>query len=86
MSNSARLGILLSLYVVRESTFADLLRITELPKSSLFSHIQVLQDAGLVAVKRRFTVSGPRTFIRITEKGTDKVKGYLDVMRDFDQS
>ncbi|MCY0849687.1 transcriptional regulator [Sulfuracidifex metallicus] len=86
MSNSARLGILLSLYVVRESTFADLLRIIEIPKSSLFSHLQVLQDAGLVTVKKKFTVSGPRTFVRITEKGTDKVKGYLDVMRDFERT
>jgi DNA-binding MarR family transcriptional regulator len=83
LSNSARLGTLLSLYVANKLTFSDLLKITELPKSSLFAHLQVLEEAGLIRVRKQFTVSGPRTIAEITDKGRDTVKRYLDVLKQF---
>jgi hypothetical protein len=42
-----------------------------------------LEEAGLIRVRKQFTVSGPRTIAEITDKGRDTVKRYLDVLKQF---
>ncbi len=69
--------------MVGKCTFTDLLRILDSPKSSLFAHLQVLEEAGLVRSRKQFTVSGPRTFVELTDKGRDMVKRYIDLIKDF---
>ncbi|AWR93247.1 transcriptional regulator [Acidianus brierleyi] len=81
LSNSARLGILLSLYILGKSTFSDLQRSSGISKSSLFMHLQVLEESGLITVKKVPTLSGPRTIIEITEKGIQTIKQYIDLIK-----
>ncbi|BDB98258.1 transcriptional regulator [Saccharolobus caldissimus] len=83
LSNSVRLGILLSLYVLGKTTFAELQKTFEIPKSSLYVHLQILKDNGLIDIKKVITLSGPRTVIEITDKGMEVVKKYLDVIKKF---
>ncbi len=81
LSNSVRLGALISLYMVKRTTFASLQSSTGISKSSLYMHLQVLEEHGLIKVKKVLTALGPRTVIEITEKGEEVVKEYMDVIR-----
>ncbi|AAY80425.1 transcriptional regulator [Sulfolobus acidocaldarius] len=83
LSNSSRLGILISLYILGKTTFAELQKSTEIPKSSLHMHLQILEENGLVTVKKIPTLSGPRTIVQITEKGVEEIKKYINVIRDI---
>lgn len=83
-SNSARLGILISLYILGKLTFSDLQKSTGLPKSSLFLHLKILEEYKLVKIKRILTLSGPRTIIEITEKGLNIVKEYANLIKDLE--
>lgn len=46
-------------------------------------HLQILKDNGLIDIKKVITLSGPRTVIEITDKGTEVIKKYLDVIKKF---
>jgi DNA-binding MarR family transcriptional regulator len=81
LNNSVRLGILLALYGVKSINFTQLLRAVEIPKSSLFTHLQVLEEAGYVRMVKRFTALGPRTFVEITEKGERVMREYSELIR-----
>ncbi|BCU69741.1 transcriptional regulator [Stygiolobus caldivivus] len=81
LSNSVRLGILLSLYVIGRTTFTDLQRSTGVSKSSLFMHLQVLEESGLIKVRKVPTLSGPRTIVEITDKGVETLKKYIDLIK-----
>lgn len=82
-SSSARIGILLALLYLGKMSFADLLRSLDLPKSSLYAHIQVLEDAGLISVRKVFTVDGPRTIIQLTDKGEEEVMLYISLVKQL---
>ena len=76
LNNSIRLGILLALYGLESINFTELLRILNIPKSSLYTHLQVLEDGGYVKLVKKFTPLGPRTFVVITDKGKEVMKTY----------
>ncbi|BBD73182.1 ArsR family transcriptional regulator [Sulfodiicoccus acidiphilus] len=84
-SSSARVGILLSLYYLGRVTFVDLLKATDLPKSSLFAHLQVLEDEGLILVKKSITLQGPRTIVVLTDKGKTAVLRYISLVRELEE-
>lgn len=85
LSTSTRLGIMLALYYEKKLTFADLLKYTRLPKSSLSYSLQILEDAGLIQVVKVPTLVGPRTEIRITERGKEIIKAYLEYIKKLEQ-
>jgi DNA-binding transcriptional ArsR family regulator len=82
-SNSVRVGILLILLGVDRITFTDLLKSIDLSKSSLYSHLKVLQDNGMIIVKDVFTISRPRTMIQITPKGKIALQKYLELIEKY---
>ncbi|WP_269138226.1 transcriptional regulator [Sulfolobus acidocaldarius] len=45
--------------------------------------MQILEENGLVTVKKIPTLSGPRTIVQITEKGVEEIKKYINVIRDI---
>lgn len=76
LNNSVRLGILLALYGLESINFSQLLKILNIPKSSLYTHLQVLEEGGYIKMSKKFTAVGPRTFIEITEKGKEVMRQY----------
>lgn len=84
-SNSVRVGILLSLLYLDRITFTDLLKTLDLPKSTLFTHLQVLQDEGLILMKKGLTLDGPRTFIVLTDKGKELINQYLTLVKRLNE-
>jgi DNA-binding transcriptional ArsR family regulator len=64
-----RLAILTVLSSVRDADFVFLQRTTGLTKGNLSSHLTKLEDAGLVAIEKRFVHRKPNTNVALTALG-----------------
>ena len=80
LRNGVRLGILIALRVLNEATFTELVEALMMPKSTVHSHIRALEEEGFVEVKRVLTMAGPRTMVRITDKGRRIIDEYLRIV------
>jgi len=77
----ARLGILASLVSHPNGlSFSDLKRLCGLTDGNLSRHIQVLEDARLVTVKKSFEGRRPHTSCQLTALGRKRFTAYLDVL------
>jgi DNA-binding transcriptional ArsR family regulator len=68
-----RLAILTVLASVRDADFLFLLRATGLTKGNLSSHLAKLEDAGLIAIEKRFIRKKPNTNVALTDTGRDRI-------------
>ena len=68
-----RLAILTVLSSVTDADFVFLLRATGLTKGNLSSHLSKLEDAGLVAIEKRFVRKKPNTNVALTAKGQQHI-------------
>ena len=81
MHEKARLGILASLAAHSDGVlFNDLKQLCSLTDGNLSRHLQVLQEAGLVEIKKTFEKNRPLTTCRITSKGRKQFLAYLEVL------
>jgi DNA-binding transcriptional ArsR family regulator len=77
----ARLGILASLAAhVDALAFSELKQLCALTDGNLNRHLQVLQDAGLVEVRKETTDSRPQTLCRMTALGRERFLEYIGVL------
>jgi DNA-binding transcriptional ArsR family regulator len=77
----ARLGILTSLVVHPKGLpFGDLKQLCGLTDGNLSRHLQVLQQAGLIAIAKGFEQNRPLTICRITSEGRTRYLEYLSVL------
>lgn len=77
----ARLGILAILYEVAAADVSTLKAELGLTDGNLGRHLQVLADAGLVALDRRVTGSRPRTSIHATKAGVAAFRHEVAALR-----
>lgn len=87
LHEKARLGILTSLSTRPEGLlFGDLKRLCALTDGNLNRHLEVLQEAGLVEVWKRFEGKRPQTLVRLSAEGRRRFLDYLGelekVLRD----
>jgi DNA-binding transcriptional ArsR family regulator len=79
----ARLSVLTSLVAHSKGLlFGDLKQLCGLTDGNLSRHLQVLQDAKLVAITKRFEHNRPQTICRITPEGRRR---YLDYLATLEQ-
>lgn len=77
----ARLGVMTSLIGHPKGlAFGDLRQLCGLTDGNLSRHLQVLQEAGLVELKKTFENNRPLTTCRITAKGRKQFLAYLEVL------
>ena len=77
----ARLSILTSLIAHPDGlAFGDLKQLCGLTDGNLSRHIQVLQEAGLLAVEKSFQGNRPHTACRLTPVGRERFSDYLAVL------
>ena len=77
----ARLGMLTSLMAHPKGlAFADLKQLCGLTDGNLSRHLQVLQEAGLIAIDKRFERNRPLTTCRMTAVGRKRFLAYLGVL------
>jgi len=77
----ARLGILTSLVTHPKGlVFGDLKQMCALTDGNLSRHLQVLEEAGLVAIEKGYDRKRPQTVCRVTAQGRQRYLGYLKVL------
>src|SRR5579864_8274905 len=77
----ARLGLMTSLMAHPKGlAFADLKQLCALTDGNLSRHLQVLQEAGLVAIEKGFEHNRPQTICQITTTGRRRYLAYLGVL------
>ena len=77
----ARLGILTSLVThPRGVVFGELKQMCGLTDGNLSRHLQVLEEAGLVAIQKGYDHKRPQTVCRITALGRHRYLDYLSVL------
>ena len=80
----ARLGILASLATHGDGlAFSELKQQCALTDGNLNRHLQVLQDAGLVDVRKEFTNRRPQTLCRLTGEGRRRFVEYIGVLEQI---
>jgi DNA-binding MarR family transcriptional regulator len=73
-----RLGIMTILNSARKVNFIYLRKKLDVTDGNLSSHMEKLEKAGYVSVKKTFIDKKPNTVYRITEKGKKAFRGYLE--------
>jgi DNA-binding transcriptional ArsR family regulator len=77
----ARLGMLTSLMVHANGlAFAELKQLCGLTDGNLSRHLQILQEAGLVRIDKRFEKNRPHTTCHMTKAGRKRFLEYLAVL------
>ena len=82
----ARLGILTTLATRPDGVlFSDLKELCALTDGNLSRHLQVLYEAGLVEVWKRFENRRPQTLCRLSRQGHERFLAYLTVLEEVVQ-
>ena len=77
----ARLSVLTSLVAHPKGlVFGDLKAMCGLTDGNLSRHLQVLQEARLVAIEKGYEQNRPQTVVRITPDGRQRYLDYLEVL------
>lgn len=77
----ARLGILTTLASQPEGVlFSDLKELCALTDGNLSRHLQVLHEAGVVEIWKRFENRRPQTLCRMSRLGRERFLNYLAVL------
>lgn len=78
-----RLGILAILRGAARADFAFLRTTLGLTDGNLGRHLQVLEEAGYVAIDKVFENRRPRTWVKITRQGRDALDEELAALREL---
>ena len=78
-----RLVLMASLYVVERADFIFLRKQTGMTGGNLSSHMTKLEEAGYVAVTKRFVGKRPQTLFALTKKGRSAFEKYRGTMEDL---
>jgi DNA-binding MarR family transcriptional regulator len=77
----ARLSVLTSLVAHPKGlVFGDLKQMCGLTDGNLSRHLQVLEEAGLIAIEKGYDHNRPQTICRITTEGRKRYLDYLKVL------
>lgn len=78
---SARLMVLVHLYVVESVDYVFLKNQTGFSWGNLSTHLNKLEDAGYVAIEKGFKGKKPHTMIHLTKQGRAAFKDYKQNMQ-----
>ena len=78
---SARLMVLVHLYVVESVDYVFLKNQTGLSWGNLSTHLNKLEEAGYVAIEKGFKGKKPHTMIHLTKRGRAAFKDYKQNMK-----
>src|SRR5947209_19532291 len=79
----ARLSIMTSLVAhPRGLVFADLKELCALTDGNLSRHLQVLNEAGFIAISKGFQRNRPQTLCHLTDDGRRRFLEYINVLEN----
>ena len=85
----ARLRIMMILAGLEQADFNFLLKTLSLTRGNMSRHVEKLESAGYLKVKKSFKGKVPNTSYQLTQKGSKALAQYwenLDAIRQLDQS
>lgn len=75
-----RLGVMSVLMTAESAQFTYLKELIRTTDGNLSVHLKKLEDAGYIAVKKKFVRRRPQTLCRITSKGRKAFEKYVDAL------
>ena len=78
-----RLGILTLLLQSQELDFVTIKHALRVTDGNLARHLRVLENAGLIRVRKTFVRRRPRTYYRLTPEGRRRFVQYLTLLREI---
>jgi DNA-binding transcriptional ArsR family regulator len=79
----ARLAIMTALMNAQSGDFTFLLNVTNLTKGNLSSHLDKLEQGGLVTIQKRFIGKIPNTFVSLTDEGKSTILQYWKTIENL---
>ena len=79
----ARLKILAQLYVVEKADFLFIMRQTGMTQGNVSGHLNKLENAGYVKIKKGYAGKRPQTMLSLTDKGRGAFKSYIQQMKQM---
>jgi DNA-binding MarR family transcriptional regulator len=79
--SEVRLGVVAALLARPSATFSDLKDLLGLTQGNLSIHLQKLEEAGYVLVKKDFVGRRPRTTCRLSAKGRRALHDHVENLR-----
>ena len=81
--SQVRLGIMTILSTNDEVPFSYLKKSLKITDGNLNTHLNVLEKAGYIKVKKSFVDNKPQTTYSLTKKGVDKFIEYIDIIENI---
>ena len=81
--SQVRLGVVSLLLSRKDATFSDLRALLGLTQGNLGMHVQKLEEAGYVAMKKRFTGRKPQTSFRLTARGRRAFLQHVEKLKEI---
>jgi DNA-binding transcriptional ArsR family regulator len=75
-----RLAAVAALHAGGEESFSNLKKVAGTTDGNLTIHMKVLEESGIVKVRKRFVDRRPRTTYRLTRKGRQVFREYVACM------
>ena len=79
----ARLGIMSALAARTAMTFSELKAILDLTDGNLSVHLRILEQAGYVAIEKKFVDRKPQTTVKVSKKGRLAFEHYVEVLEEI---
>lgn len=78
-----RLQIMIFLQIAKTAKFSELKKELNITDGNLGSHLQKLEDAQLIKIKKKFVEKKPASIISITSLGEEELVKYLDILKSI---
>ncbi len=80
LSSPTRLTIALILLEKGEIVFKDLVEALGVTPGSLWSHLTRMKEEGIITIRYRISMRGPRLVISLTDEGVIELKNYIKIL------
>ena len=78
--NPTRMAILLYLLAKGKVPFSELYKELKVTPGNAWSHLEKMENEGLVKIEKSITRKGVVTYVKITEKGYEKAEEIVSIM------
>jgi DNA-binding MarR family transcriptional regulator len=80
---STRLQIFAYLYTHGETSFSELVDELDQTEGNMSSHLQQMEEAGAVEVKKEFVERKPRTSYELTDEGERMFEDHIESLEEI---
>ncbi len=83
LHSQLRLSLVSLLIGLKSATFTYLLEKTKATRGNVSVQLKKLEEAGYIEISKSFQENYPLTTCKITSKGIDAFKNYVDALKEY---